>query len=140
MNYSIPPPPPRSGPPSPNSPSYRPLHAQQQRGQPHLSPLSTHFSPAQLATPDPGTSIPQSAHVLNTPTAAVAFGRRGYQPSAVSALLGSSGPMNSYNPQEWGSSGTVGGAYVPHSANQARTRGTRDMTGMEGMMLPAAVF
>lgn len=141
---SIPPPPPpplpppHTGPSSPSSPSFRParLQAQQQR----LSPLATHFTAAELAAPflPANTSInpnaPASAYPVSTPLIAASSSHVGFLASAISSSHRPSGPMASYNPQEWGSSGTVGGAYVSHSttAERTRARGTRDVSGMEG--------
>ncbi len=50
------------------------------------------------------------------------------------ALRTSSSPMvTAYNPQAWGRSGPVAGAYVPYSSSTGPvSRSTRDITGMEG--------
>lgn len=124
----IPPPPPITSAESPSSPSI--LSARRQAQQQRLSPLATHFTAAQLS---PSHTL-GSAYPVSTPLTAASSSHVGFLPSVNSSSRRPTGLMTSYNPQEWGSSGTVGGAYVPHSATAERTRarGTRDVSGMEG--------
>ena len=135
MSSSTLPPPPSIAPPSPNSPTFLSARRSGAGQQQRLSPLTPHFSPAQLANPHLQTNYPSAAYSLATPTTRDSTSHAGFLPSVISSSRSPSGEMSSYNPQQWGSAGTVGGAYVPHSATaaQARARGTRDATGMEGV-------